>query len=456
MALGIIGGVAASSWAGVAGLLGGLLVAAIGWTAWSPWLLWGVAIGGLRLLSAPLVPDASDISRLAGQSLLAEGRIESWPEQRGAQQRVVATMSSGEYSGKALVYATTGQVLLPGDRVRLRGRLELPPPLAEFDYRKYLAKDGVYSLLYRAEVERLASGSGPRWLLVNLRRVFQSRLQRLFSEPESSFLLGILLGQRDGLPTSLESAFQRTGTIHVLALSGYNISVLVAVMVGLLGRTRSASLLAIGLIVTFVIFVGPSASVVRAAAMGGFILLATAFGRPQLAVLACLITAAGMLLANPWSLRYDLGFDLSFAGTLGILFFAEPLADRLAWLPRLLQEPVGATLAATLSTLPIIVGSFGLVSLASPLANAAVVPVIPWLMLGGFTATAADLMLPGLGQGLALLTQTACGAVVALVEFLAALPWAAVDGRGFRVPLVLASLAILLFAGWHLRREARG
>ena len=192
-------------------------------------------------------------------------------------------------SGLVLARAAAGSDWQYGDRLRLRGRLETPPEDEEFSYRDYLARQGVYSYMRYAAAERVGVKQG-NYLLAAIYALRERALEmvyRLFPDPEASLLAGILLGVESGIPADVKQAFQDTGTAHVIAISGFNISILgglfALLFLRLLGNRRrflaaSLSLLAIGF---YTLLVGAGASVVRAAIMGVLGLFAVRLGRRQ-------------------------------------------------------------------------------------------------------------------------------------------------------------------------------
>lgn len=443
LCLGALLGVGAGSFGSIAIGAAGVLLVLIG----RPWLLVGFGIGFVRIMLAPLTPPADDIARAAGSPVTVEGTVAGYPERVDGMQRAVVRVA-GPGTGRIRVRAEPYPELHTGQRVRLTGRLEQPPRFPDFDYRSYLAKDGIHSLLNRPRIDVVESPAGPALALAQGRERFLAALGRAFPEPEASVLSGILVGERTGLPDSLETTFQRTGTTHLLALSGYNVSIVLGVAIGILGRRPFGIAVAVGLLGLFVLFVGPSASVVRAALMGGFLLLGQALGRPQAALQGCVLMAALMLMASPWSLRYDLGFDLSFLATAGILLWQPAIRD---WLrgrvPRLLCEPLSVTVAASLPTAPLIAWTFGSVSLISPVANLVAVPLVPWLMAGAFLAGIAGMVNDQLGTLAGVLPGALARLLVYILEWCSSLPSAAITNQAARPILTgLAALPLLVLA----------
>ncbi|MEA4910106.1 MAG: ComEC/Rec2 family competence protein [Anaerolineaceae bacterium] len=319
--------------------------------------------------------------------------------------------------GLLLAYLPSGGAWQYGDRVLLTGRPELPPEEDDFSYRAYLANQGIYSYMLYPRARRVETGQGSLLysLAYRLRRQAYDFIQGAVPQPEAALLSGILLGIESDLPRDLERAFQQTGTAHIIAISGFNIAVVAALIsslaVRLLRRPFSA-LVAIGAITFYTLLVGGSPSVVRAAIMGGMSLLGQQIGRRQVGVNSLAFTAALMCAFQP-RLPWDVSFQLSFTATLGLVLFAAPLQEGFTALAarrlpleaaRRLAGPVGEyflfTLAAQFSTLPVTLYHFGRLSLSAVLVNPLVLPVQPLIMTLGGAGVLAGLLVPALGRGL--------------------------------------------------------
>lgn len=353
-----------------------------------------------------------------------------------------------------------------GDRLIVSGKLETPPVYEGFSYKDYLARQGVYSMMRQARVELIAHDTGNR--ILSLIYVYkQSALKttyRLWPDPEASFLAGILLGDENGIPKGLYDAFRDTGTAHIIVISGFNITLLVGMLVGLFSRLlgrgkfgvrRAAGVALVG-IAAYTVLVGAEAAVVRAAIMGGLTLLAVVLGRRQAGVNTLAIVAAGMAIVNPQVL-WDVGFQLSFSATLGLVLFAAPFqgvfvrsAERYipTDLAQRLAGPAGEyflyTLAAQVLTLPLSLYYFQRIPLISLVANPLVLPVQPpILVLGGLALLAGTIYFP-LGQALAWLAWPFAAYSIRIVEFLANIPGNVLN-FGEISPSVLVGLYISLF-----------
>ncbi len=342
-------------------------------------------------------------------------------------------------SGILLVRVKPDDTWRYGDRLVVTGKIETPPEAEGFSYRDYLARRGVYSLISFGEAAVMERGGGNPLLagIYALRGRAHETLHRLYPDPAASLLAGILLGLDNGLPAELQQAFRDTGTAHIIAISGFNITILSAVVLSALGRLfgrRAGGWLAGLAIGAYTILVGADPAVVRAAIMGlGAILLRDA-RRPGAALNMLALTAALMALANPGVLG-DAGFQLSFAATLGLVRFSDPLARgfgraasrylRISTVQRItpvVTDAVLLSLAAQIATLPVSLVHFGRISLSSLLVNPLILPVQPAVMILGGISLVAGLAWPPLGELMALPVYPFVAYTLRLVEIFGALP----------------------------------
>jgi competence protein ComEC len=285
-----------------------------------------------------------------------------------------------------------------GDELEIAGQLQTPPESADFSYKDYLARQGVHSLLDFGRITLLNQGHGDPFhrIVYALKARLQETIARLLPEPSASLLTGILLGIETGIPDDLLEDFNATSTTHIIAISGFNIAI-VAGAIGLLTRrflgVYKAAVVSICAIAIYTVLVGADAAVVRAAIMGSLTLLAIIAGRQTYALASLAAAALLMTLWHPL-LLWDVGFELSFAATLGLVLLVRPweegvrallsrwvAEERAASLVRLLSEPLFVTMAAQLAVWPITLYYFRRFSLVSPLTNFLVIPAQPGLRL---------------------------------------------------------------------------
>ncbi|HUG05822.1 MAG TPA: ComEC/Rec2 family competence protein, partial [Candidatus Limnocylindria bacterium] len=282
--------------------------------------------------------------------------------------------------------------------------------------------------------------------LEGLRAELARPLRALVPDPESGILLGIVLGQRASISPDLARAFANSGTTHLLAISGFNMT-LVGAGVALALRERAGpiarAIATVAAIVTYSVLVGLAPSVMRAALMASVASCGIASGRRAATANALCVAVTAMLFADPAAIA-DLGFLLSAAATSGLVLWQAPLAARFAPLPGALREGLATTLAASAPTLPIVAAAFGRVSLVSPLANLVAVPLFPPLMLAGAAASAIGALSLDLARPVALVAFGFALALRSVVEMFAALPLAAISVPAG--PLTGAAVALALVA----------
>ena len=343
-----------------------------------------------------------------------------------------------EVTGLVLVQTMPGGNWAYGDRLVIRGSLQTPSESGDFSYRDYLARKRILGLMSYAQVERTDTDAGSplkAWLL-DLRHSGYLTLTRLFSSPESDLLAGILLGLDEGLSPQLQEAFQRTGTTHIIAISGFNMAILAGLFSGITARLfgRKWGLLTAILGITgYTILVGAEAAVVRAAIMGALGVFGGMFGRRQNGLNSLGLAALLMMFQNP-NIPWDVGFQLSAAATLGLVLYAQPLEERfVALLAKRLPEdrvqrwagPVSEfflfTIIAQWLTLPVMAYHFEGVSWLAIFVNPLILPAQSLVMILGGLAMLAGMVLPGLGQVMAVIALPFVSYTIRVVNWLGTL-----------------------------------
>ena len=375
-------------------------------------------------------------------------------------------------SGKILVQSNRYPVIEYGSRIKISGMVETPPENESFSYKEYLARQDIHSLMFLPQVEIIAENEGNP--LYHIVFAFKQRahtiINKTVAEPQASLLTGILLGNDNGLPPDLDDAFRTTGMTHIIAISGFNIAIIITVLMSLarpfLGD-RHATIFAVVGIIFYTILVGADASVVRAAIMGSVFLFTSRWlGRPGFSIATLLVAGWVMTGIRPF-LLWDVGFQLSFAATLSLILFADPMAQKLQqwlkrmfdhnatdWLMGLLTEPVIITISAQILTLPLMAGHFGQLSLVSLVANALILPAQPGVMLWGGLATIVGLMSPAIGQLFGWIAWLFLSYTIQLVEVLAVVPKAAVSINMSWTTVVFIYLLIAV-GTWFARQQKR-
>lgn len=280
------------------------------------------------------------------------------------------------------------------------------------------------------------------------------RIAQQYVEPQASLLSGILLGSQAGMPADLRQQFQATGTTHIVALSGFNVTIILSTISGWLGLLigrRWAWLPALCFVLVFIVMTGASASIVRAGVMAAIGSVALWTGRPVAPLRLLIFTALVMLWNDPLILWHDLGFQLSFAATAGLVFWSESIAERLTWLPERLnlRSSLATTLAAMLVTEPILLWNFGRMSLIAPLVNIMVLPLIPIAMGVGFAWSVLSLI-PIAGYALQPFSDVLLRAIIAVIRGGANLPLAQVELTPLQtLPLTVALIVTAVYLKTH-------
>lgn len=414
-------------------------------------ILCGLSLALWRVGATTHITTRESIEHFAhGTTVTIHGTIIREPDRRPMETKLTIATDTLTFSGSSI--PVTGRVLATdydgwpehnyGDEVTATGRLTRPGIIDTFSYDNYLSLDDIYAVISRAHVVSL-HGLNDQYLgsidhaldvmhaaLYNLKRQFEDRINRLQPEPHASFLAGLLTGSRKGIPAHTMNNFQITGLTHIIAISGSNITIIIVALTGLLFwlplKWRFAPLV-IGIAI-FTIMVGASASVVRAAVMGILGLIALQNGRRSTSGLLILWTAVFMLTWNPKQLWYDAGFQLSFAAIIGLAVFSEPLTRILKRVPETLglRESLVATLSAQIATLPIIVYTFGRLSLIAPVTNLLAAPLIPIAMLLGFVSVIVSYISFPLGQLIGYLGWGCLELILLIAKVFAEIPFASI------------------------------
>lgn len=338
-----------------------------------------------------------------------------------------------------------------GQNIELNCALETPEPFEDFRYEKYLATYNVWSLCKSPALKLIPGNSGNPLLnfIYTLKYPVAEKINLLWHEPYASFVAGLLYGYRGGLG-SLNEDFNRTGVTHIVAVSGFNITLIATIissfLIYLCVPRRKAFWIVVGGILLFVIFTGASASVVRAGIMGIIALLARQLGRPAQMQNVLALTVAVMTFQNPFILVWDVGFQLSFLSTCGLIYLSPVIKKYFEKVPEFLnlRESLLSTMSAIIFTLPLILFQFGRLSVVAPIVNLLILPAIPWLMALGFVSVVAGFILFPLARIIAYITYLGLAYVVQVVRFFSHLPFAALD---FHLPLwgMLALYGLLIF-----------
>ena len=322
------------------------------------------------------------------------GIINDEPDSKESSQQLrikVESLNNDKVKENLLVIAPKYPFYRYGDKVKIQGKLKTPENFEKFDYQGYLQKERIYSMMIFPDIEILESGKGNliRQNLFNFKFKFDEVWRRFLSPPHLGIFEALVFGEEENIPKAWKEKLNFSGTRHLTAVSGMNITIisflLTGILLGLGFWRQQASLITLISIWLYILMIGAPSSGLRAGLMISLFLIVRALGKSIDGLKPLLFSAVVLLTENPLILKFDIGFQLSFLAMAGLIswqpFFKEKILKKL---PELLKLSLAATLASQIFTLPILIYNFGYMSLISPLTNILLVPIIPYLTMIGF------------------------------------------------------------------------
>jgi len=383
-----------------------------------------------------------------------------------------------EDQSKVLVTTRTYPEYQYGDKLKIIGKLETPQEFEEgeedkssysaerseagdkrssatpfavardFNYKNYLAKDGIYSVMYFPEIELIERNQGNfiYTKILQFKNKLRESIDRNLSPPQSSILGALILGDKGRMSAELKQKLNLTGVRHITAISGMHVtiltSILMTLLIGLGFWRKHAFYFSIILITLFIIMTGLQPSAIRAGIMGGFFLISQYLGRMNVSSRTIIFAAAVMLAQNPLLLRLDVGFQLSFLAMMGIIYFLPIIQNWFQKFPGFLQGEenqfssspfagarefkniLAMTLSAQIFTLPILIYNFGYFSLIAPITNILILPFLPYLMGFGFIFSLAGTIFQPLGWILSWPSWLLLTYLTKIIDWFSGISWA--------------------------------
>ncbi|MBN1487913.1 MAG: ComEC/Rec2 family competence protein, partial [Anaerolineae bacterium] len=439
------------------------------------WFLTGLLLGTMRFWLAQPAIDPSHIAYYNGVgTVTVTGVVVSEPDPRptytnlrlAAEELVFANGNIVPVSGAILVKAPPYADVNYGDLIHVSGALIEPPVYGEFSYKGYLAQQGIYALLRNGQQITVSAEHQANLFfdyLLRFKAHTHQVLLRLLPEPQASLLSGILLGIESGIPEDLEADFSITGTSHIVAISGFNLTLIAGVFAALAqrfaGRKWQSPLALTGLWV-YTLLVGASAAVLRSAVMASLLVIARHNDRRVHGPTSLAAATWFLSLLNPYVL-WDVGFQLSFAATLGLILYTDPLTqyfERL--LTRLLNAKLAkylvtwlndafiVTLAAQVLTQPVILGHYQRLSLVTLLTNLLILPAQSFVMVFGGIALGVACLIQPAGQWLSWLAWVFLTYTIKMVSWTAEIPYASVAVGKLTLPVIWGYYSIVALITW--------
>ncbi len=425
-------------------------------------ILCGSVVGVALVNFSALSQSINTLDSFIGKVVRVEGVIVDEPDVREQYTNIVLEVHAvldGNVSNvpnqdtRILVRVPEYPALRYGDEIVLSGKISTPKNFSSaseartFDYRTYLAKEGIYYQMYFPKVLIVSRNKGnPVYeKLFATKEVLMRNIARMIPDPEAALAGGILLGVKQSLGAELLQKFRETGVAHIVVLSGYNIAVVasaVSASVVFLPFTFRIIASVFGIIL-FAMMVGGGATVVRATIMVLVVILARATGRESDALRALFLAGGIMVAMNPMILLYDVSFQLSFSATLALIVLSPIVQKYFLFISqKILREILVATVSAQIFVLPLLLYHMGTISLVSIVANLFILPVVPVGMLSAFLLSVFALV-PIIGSALAFVSYAILAYMIFAVELFSRVPFASLHNINFSLWMLVISYLLL-------------
>jgi len=400
--------------------------------------------GNASVISLYQTTDTVNLKGLVSAPLETSGKNARF---RFAAREIEIDGQWQDVSGSALVYVPAYSEYRYGDLLILTGQLETPPRFDDFNYREYLSHQGVSTIIYYPRLEVMAHDQGSKMmgLIYALRNNLGQSLARALPEPQASLAQGITLGLRNNIPDDLKQDFSRTGTAHMLAISGLHLGIIAGMFMSLglwlFGRRHYYYVwLAMGAIWFYVLITGMQAPVVRGGIMASIFLFGEMLGRQRSALTALAFAAALMVAISPEAL-WTVSFQMSFMAMAGLILIFPKLhalgrnvikarlgeTGKTVSAANFLADSLSVSAAAIATTWPLTAYYFGIISFTGLLANLLALPALPAIIVTGGLTSALGLIAPLAAQVSGWLAWLSSSYLIMVVSAFAALPGTAVE-----------------------------
>ena len=408
------------------------------------------------------IPKAPDYKNVVGKEVVLEGMVSEDPDIRLKNKHLNVKLKDQDVN--ILVFVGREVPVFYGDIVIVRGILEEPENFVtdsgkEFNYKRYLSIQDIHYLIKKADIKIISSGNGSKvkTFLFKLRNSFIDKINKVIPSPESDLANGLILGVKGGFDDDMNNEFISTGTIHIVALSGYNVSIVAEGIMKTFSLVFSqlvSIIFGIFVIILFIIMTGGTSTAVRAGIMATIMLLGRMTGRKYLAGRALVIAALLMIAYDP-RVVVDMSFQLSFIATGGVLFLTPKVFSWFKFLPIRFgfREMVATTVAATISVLPILLHLTGVLSLVSLPANILILLFIPIAMMFVFLTGVSGFVVPLLSVIFGYIAYLILLYILSVIHFFGTLSFASVTIQYF--PLSLTVIIYIFLLWWIFKKPTK-
>jgi len=406
------------------------------------------------------IPEPPLYTKAIDMMVEVEGVVDDIPDVRLYNQQIILKPTDQKIN--ILLIVSNDIEISYGDKIKVKGILKEPDNFLtesgkEFNYKRYLANQDIYFIIKNPEIEIISKGNANylKLILFKIRSSFSKNINKVISAPESSLSNGLILGERGGFDSETKQEFIRTGTIHIVALSGYNITIVsegVMKVFSLIFSQTLSIIFGLIVIILFIIMSGASATAIRAGIMATIMLFGRMTGRIYDAGRALVITALLMITYDP-RVVLNISFQLSFLATFGVLFITPKVISWVYFLPIRfkIREITATTIAATMSVLPLLMYSTGVLSLVSLPANILILPLIPPTMLFSFLTGLLGYISPFLTLPFAYVSHLLLFYMLSVIHFFASLPFASLNITNFPIIITLFLYVILIY--WVFKKD---
>lgn len=367
------------------------------------------------------------------------------------------TLHSIKVKGKILITLPRFAGFNYGDRIQIKGELKTPKNFtSDFNYKEYLRKEKIYSTMYDPEINLISSGNGNMFFakIFSLKEKLKKTAKVLFP-PEGAILSAITLGDKSRLSQSFKDKLARSGLSHITAISGMHIMVLFGIFIFILlwlGFWRwQATTLTVLILAFYILMIGAPPSAIRAGIMGGLLYFGWTLGRLNQSSRTIVFAATGMVFLNPLILTRDIGFQLSFLASLGIIYLFPIFEKWLRAEDSKAKQLIALTFAAQIFCFPILVFNFGQFSILAPISNLLAVPLLPFLLGGGFLYLILGTIFPFSALSLSFILQVPFAYLAGIVEFISSFSFSAV---ALNIHWIFI-LFFYAFLGWFIFRNRK-
>jgi competence protein ComEC len=395
-----------------------------------------------------------EIKHCVGKEISILGIVDDEPKIR--EKSIIFPLRTEK--GKILVKAKRYPEFEYGEKVKISGILKETEAKDSFNWKNYLLKDGILVEMDFPKIEKTGEnfGNPMKKFLIFLKKKIEEIIKENLPPFHSALLESLLFGEEEEIPFEWKEKLNQTGTRHIAAVSGMNITIISSLILSFLlflGLWRHhAFYLSIFLISFYVLMIGAPSSAIRAAIMGILYLTAQHFGRISSGERPVVFAATLILLFNPLLLRYDVGFQLSFLAILGIVYFYQFFFEKFKKFPKTVREGLSSTLSAQIFTFPILIYNFGQISLISPLSNVLILPILPTITILGFIFSFFGIVFEPIGYFLSFPCWLLLSYLLKVVDLCSKIPYSFLTLK-VNFIFLLISYSILISLALYLNKK---